>query len=95
MFFYSQMPPSGTRFMLIFSIPLFLASVLAGLVADSIFDGALFVVGFGVPFLWSFAYSKSLRWFVNLNPAKPAWQFLAGATLAQLVAVALLIWVVA
>ena len=93
MIVYSQMEPAGTRFMLIFSIPLFLASLLVGLASGDGFR--FFLAGVGIPLLWSFVYSKSLNWFANLSPARPGWQFLAGATFTQLAAVALLVWAVA
>ena len=93
MIVYSQMEPAGTRFMLVFSIPLFLASLLVGLATGTGFG--FFLAGLGIPFAWSFAYSKSLNWFANLSPPRPGWQFLAGATLTQLAAVSLLVWAVA
>lgn len=93
MIVYSQMEKAGTRFMLIFSAPLFLASLLVGIATDTGFG--FFLAGLGIPLAWSYAYSKSLNWFATLVPARPGWQFLVGATSIQLAVIALLFWAVA
>ena len=93
MIVYSQMEKAGTRFMLIFSVPLFLASLLVGLATGTGFG--FFLAGLGIPLAWTYAYSKSLNWFATLAPARPGWQFLAGATLLQLAVVVVLVSAVA
>ena len=79
--------------MLIFSIPLFLAALFAGLATGT--GLGFFIWGLGVPLLWSFVYSKALNWFAKLIPSRPGWHFLVSATLVQLALVALLVWAVA
>ena len=78
MLIYTAMNPNGTGLMMLLGLPFIAASLLAGLAFQESFSGAYFVALVAAPFAWSVAYTKTLRWFNGLNPAKPAWQFLAG-----------------
>jgi hypothetical protein len=94
MFIYTQMPRKAAVLMLALGIPFYLASLLVGLAWNHRFPGLHFVALFS-PLLWSYAYSKSLVWFVSACPLRPVWQFLAGVLTIEALAVAALLCTVA
>jgi len=84
MFVYTAMNPKGTGLMMLLGLPFFAASLLVGLALQASFSGAYLIVLVVAPLLWSVAYTKTLRWFNGLAPARPTWQFLAGVLAAGL-----------
>mgnify|MGYP003622621945 CR=1 len=78
----------------IFSIPIFASALVAGLIANTKFSGAYFLISVFVTFSWALAYSKSLRWFRRIDPPKPTWQFIVPAAVLQLAAIVFLFWLV-
>ena len=88
MFIYTAMNPNGTGLMMLLGLPFVGAALLAGLAFQDVFSGAYLVAVVLAPLIWSVAYTKTLRWFNNLKPTKPASQFLAGVLAVDLLLVA-------
>ena len=84
MLIYTQMPKIGTNIMLVLGIPFYLWAVFVGLMAASWFPGATLVVLSAAFFLYTFIYSKALKFFVRrVYPRRPMWHFVTGALAVQ------------
>ena len=95
MFVYTAMNPNGTGLMMLLGLPFVAVSLFVGLAFQESFSGAYIVALIASPFLWSFAYTRALRWFNTLRPAKPTWQFLSGVFALDLILVGGTIYAVA
>ncbi len=95
MFIYTGMNPNGTGLMMLLGLPFLAASLLLGLSLQAVFSGAYLVAFASASLVWSFAYTKTLRWFHSLEPARPVWQFLVGVLAVEGVVVGVQIYAVA
>lgn len=84
MLIYTQMPKLGTSIMLALGIPFYIWAAFVGLLAASWFPGATLVVLSVAFFLYTFAFSKALKFFVHrVYPRRPIWHFVTGVIAAQ------------
>ena len=84
MLIYTQMPKLGTKVMLVLGIPFYLWAAFVGLMAASWFPGATLVVFWVAFFLYTFIYSKALKFFLDrVYPRWSVWHFVTTVLAVQ------------